>query len=200
MFVFVDQLNEIRKVSLARVLCNNGDSITSIQPNVFMVPIQEAFPTGRSVREAFLHVTIYSSTSMRLHQSCQIYGWRYESKALQEKTKSIFELSMVLKHCSKRVDEGVQTVGQQISRKCTWKYCNKKSPLYLVPRNISSYCYCSLMHLSNGLNFCLFVHFSFKSYDPRLHGLDEDEFNARWQTLYNARVPCSQIPDMTRAG
>ncbi|XP_029846026.3 peroxidasin homolog [Ixodes scapularis] len=33
-----DQLNELRRVSLARVLCDNGDNITRVTEDVFMVP------------------------------------------------------------------------------------------------------------------------------------------------------------------
>lgn len=33
-----DQLEEIRKTSLARVLCDNGDNITRITKNVFLLP------------------------------------------------------------------------------------------------------------------------------------------------------------------
>ncbi|XP_066592704.1 peroxidasin isoform X2 [Prorops nasuta] len=33
-----EQLNQIRQVTLARILCDNGDNINRIQPNVFLLP------------------------------------------------------------------------------------------------------------------------------------------------------------------
>jgi hypothetical protein len=37
-FSFKDQLREIRKVSFARLICNNFD-INQIQPNIFLQPM-----------------------------------------------------------------------------------------------------------------------------------------------------------------
>ncbi|XP_014676574.1 PREDICTED: lactoperoxidase-like, partial [Priapulus caudatus] len=34
----LDQLTEIRKASLTRLLCDNGDSITTMQPNAYLIP------------------------------------------------------------------------------------------------------------------------------------------------------------------
>lgn len=35
--VLLDQLHAIRKVSLARLICDNGDAIDQIQPRVFLI-------------------------------------------------------------------------------------------------------------------------------------------------------------------
>merc|ERR1712150_289666 len=37
-----DQLSQLRRVTLARVMCSNGDNITTIQPHVMELPFREA--------------------------------------------------------------------------------------------------------------------------------------------------------------
>lgn len=44
LFVHSEQLAEIRKSSLAKVLCDNSDHIQVMQPRVMEVPFREAFP------------------------------------------------------------------------------------------------------------------------------------------------------------
>ena len=39
-----EQLQEIRKVTLAKIMCRNGDDISEIQPNVMELPFREAYP------------------------------------------------------------------------------------------------------------------------------------------------------------
>merc|ERR1712150_206805 len=39
-----DQLSQLRRVTLARVMCSNGDNITTIQPHVMELPFREANP------------------------------------------------------------------------------------------------------------------------------------------------------------
>ena len=44
LFLNTDQLNEIRKTTLAKVYCENADDITFIQERVMEMPFREAFP------------------------------------------------------------------------------------------------------------------------------------------------------------
>ena len=39
-----DQLEEIRKITLAKVICTNADDIQEIQPRVMELPFREAYP------------------------------------------------------------------------------------------------------------------------------------------------------------
>lgn len=55
-----DQLREVRKVTLARVLCDNLDDVDSLQPNVFRPPTEN----GRSV------ATVYSQQKMEGQLRC----------------------------------------------------------------------------------------------------------------------------------
>jgi hypothetical protein len=41
------QLKSIRSSSLARILCDNGDAITHVQPQVMQRTFREAYPTRR---------------------------------------------------------------------------------------------------------------------------------------------------------
>ena len=43
-FLTTDQLDEIRKTTLAKVYCENADDITFIQERVMEMPFREAFP------------------------------------------------------------------------------------------------------------------------------------------------------------
>lgn len=38
----IDQLNEVRKASLARVLCDNLDDVDDLQPNIFRPPTNDS--------------------------------------------------------------------------------------------------------------------------------------------------------------
>jgi len=49
-----EQLAEIRKVTLAKVICVNGDNISKIQPNVMQLPFRQVYHSPLYVS----HVTV----------------------------------------------------------------------------------------------------------------------------------------------
>jgi len=42
----VEQLAEIRKVTLAKVICHNSDNIATIQPNVMLLPFRQVYQSS----------------------------------------------------------------------------------------------------------------------------------------------------------
>ncbi|KAK2585039.1 hypothetical protein KPH14_008560 [Odynerus spinipes] len=62
-----DQLAEIRNVTLARIFCDNGDNIESMQPNVFNIP-----QGGNEVR---------SCTDFEAIPSVDLFAWAEKAKA-----------------------------------------------------------------------------------------------------------------------
>ena len=53
----IDQLNEIRKTSLARILCDNGDDMDAIQL-LSMERVSEKNPTKRCIGDEIPHVNL----------------------------------------------------------------------------------------------------------------------------------------------
>ena len=59
-----DQLNEVRKVTLAKVYCENADDISTIQERVMEMPFREAFPS-------FEYVSVYLKHTARLNYTVE---------------------------------------------------------------------------------------------------------------------------------
>ena len=63
--ISTEQLAEIRKVTLAKVICVNSDYISKIQPNVMQLPFRQVYPSSLYVshvtvtRAVFAHVAFY---------------------------------------------------------------------------------------------------------------------------------------------
>jgi len=67
-----DQLNEIRKTSLSKVLCTNSDQVNNIQPAVMDLPFRQAYPDPS-----------YPSNSNRLPMDWYTIMWQADMNSLK---------------------------------------------------------------------------------------------------------------------
>ena len=56
--MFLGQLNEIRKSSLARIICDNSHGINQIQPLAFFIPDTEKNPVSQCTKGNILSIDL----------------------------------------------------------------------------------------------------------------------------------------------
>lgn len=97
-FIVLEQLNEIKKVKLSRILCDNSDNIITIQPNALEQPSQYKYAkyfqkisfSFKRARNSYLLVFVLETTECLVKGICcrkWIYGLGRNTQDVVQKRK-----------------------------------------------------------------------------------------------------------------